>query len=515
MQLTPLIRLALGLSLSGAAIAAEPPAHDGHPDTPAADASIPAPPEHQVVTEHEVRIGDRTIHYKATAGTLLIRDAKNQPTVSFFYVAYTAPGDKRHPRPVTFIYNGGPGSSSMWLQMGSIGPVRIENNGDKPVPPPPYHLVPNQYSLLDKSDLVFIDAPGTGYSQLVGTTKGKDVFGVDEDGAAFAKFINRYVSVNHRWNSPKFLFGESYGTTRSAVLVKDLQEQGMEMNGVVLMSSILDFSVAAPGIDHGYIVNLPTLAAIAWYHHKVPGAPADIKTFLDQVRQFARTDYTLALAQGDALSAEDSHRVAQQLSSYIGLSPRYIEQAHLRIDPSRFRAELLRDQEQTVGRLDGRFSITEYDADSETPSGDAASDAITGAYVAAFNQYADTQLKYSEKRAYLPTNYGVVNLGWNWLRGSHHGWTQATYVAGDLGDAMRRNPQLKVFSANGYYDLATPFYATEFDLGHLGLPPQLRQNISFGFYPSGHMIYLDIPSLKMLKSDLARFYDSATPAPAR
>ena len=507
-----LIRIAIGLALTGSSLAAaEAPAARPHPAEPAVTTATP--PDRQVVTQHEVNVDGRTLHYKTTAGTLLTGDGKDQPGVSFFYVAYTAKADSRQPRPVTFVYNGGPGSSSMWLQMGSIGPVRVENNGDRPVPPPPYRVVANPDTLLDKSDLVFIDAPGTGYSQLTGKTQGKDVYGVDQDAQAFARFITRYVTLNHRWNSPKFLFGESYGTTRSAVLVKDLQEQGMEMNGVVLMSSILDFSVAAPGIDHGYIVNLPTLAAIAWYHHRVPGAPADIKTFLDQVRHFASTDYTLALAQGDALSPADSQRIARQLSGYLGLAPAWIERAHLRIDPGRFRAELLRDQALTVGRLDGRFSVGEYDADGEEPSGDAASDAITGAYVAAFNQYAGTVLKFSEDRPYLATNYGVVNRGWNWLRG-HGGWTQATYVAGDLGDAMRRNPQLKVFSANGYYDLATPFYATEFDLGHLGLPSALRKNISYGFYPSGHMIYLDLPSLKQLKTDLARFYDSATATPA-
>jgi carboxypeptidase C (cathepsin A) len=472
----------------------------------------PVPPERSVVTKHSVRINGRTINYTATAGTLLIRDDKDKPTVSFFYVAYTVDDGKAAKRPLTFMYNGGPGSSSMWLHMGSFGPVRVANKGDQPIPPPPYQTVPNDDSLLDKSDLVFVDAPGTGYSQLVGGAEGKNFYGIDQDANAFAKFITRYVGTNHRWNSPKFLFGESYGTTRSAVLVKVLQEQGMEFNGVVLMSSILDFNVwANTGDDHAFIVNLPTEAAIAWYHDKVPNKPADLRTLIASVRQFANTDYTLALAKGDAITPAEANRVATQLSQYIGLSPTYIKDANLRIDPSRFRKELLRDQRRTVGRLDGRFEGIDPDAAGETPEGDAASDAATGAYLAAFQQYASEQLKYNEQRPYLPNNYGVINRGWDWKHGGEHGFTQAPYVGSDLAAAMRRNPHLKVFSANGYFDLATPFYATEFDLGHLGLEPSLSKNIEFGFYPSGHMIYFDVNALKQVKADLSRFYDEAAP----
>jgi carboxypeptidase C (cathepsin A) len=476
--------------------------------------ALPIPPERSVVTKHSVRIDGRTISYKATAGTLLIKDDKGKPTVSVFYVAYTADGGKDRKRPVTFMYNGGPGSSSMWLHMGSFGPVRVANRGDQPIPPPPYETVANNDSLLDKTDLVFIDAPGTGWSRLVGEAKGKDFYGIDQDAAAFAKFVTRYVGDNHRWNSPKFLFGESYGTTRSAVLAKLLQEQGMELNGIVLMSSILDFNVwASTGVDHAYIVNLPSEAAIAWYHHKLPNRPADLATFLASVRQFANTDYTLALAKGDALTPAEADHVASQLSQYIGLSASYIRQANLRIDPSRFRKELLREQRRTVGRLDGRFEGIDPDAAGETPDGDAASDAATGAYLAAFNQYADSDLKFSDEQDYLPNNYGVINKDWDWKRKDARGFLSSPYVGTDLADAMRHNPHLKVFSANGYYDLATPFYATEFDLGHLGLEPALSKNIEFGFYPSGHMIYFDVDALKQVKADLTRFYDEVDARP--
>ncbi|MEO6801403.1 MAG: peptidase S10 [Rhodanobacter sp.] len=508
------LAMILLIGLANPSRAAETAKHDAtaHADKAGKKDELPIPPERSVVTSHSVRIDDRNIAYKATAGTLLIKDDKGKPAVSMFYVAYTVGDGKSANRPLTFLYNGGPGSSSMWLHMGSFGPVRVANQGDKPIPPPPYSTVSNQYSLLDKSDLVFIDAPGTGYSRLVGDAKGKDYYGIDQDADAFAKFITRYVGDHQRWNSPKFLFGESYGTTRSAVLAKVLQSQGMELNGIVLMSSILDFNVwASTGVDHAYIVNLPTEAAIAWYHDKVPNKPADIASFLDSVRHFASTDYTLALARGDAITPAEAGRIAAQLSQYTGLSTTYIKEANLRIDPSRFRKELLRDQRRTVGRLDGRFEGIDADAAGETPDGDAASDAATGAYSAAFNQYAESELKYTSEQSYLPNNYPVVGRHWDWARKGHDGITTTPDVGVDLAAAMRRNPHLKVFSANGYYDLATPFYATEFDLGHLGLEPAIRKNIEFGFYPSGHMIYFDVDALKQVKLDLARFYDEAAP----
>ena len=511
--LTPLA-LTLLVGLAGPIHAADAPKHDAKAQTDKAGKKdeLPIPPERSEVTSHSVRIDGRNIAYKATAGTLLIKDDKGKPTVSMFYVAYTVDGGKPAHRPLTFLYNGGPGSSSMWLHMGSFGPVRVANQGDQPIPPPPYSTVPNQYSLLDKSDLVFIDAPGTGYSRLVGDAKGKDFYGIDQDADAFAKFITRYVGDHQRWNSPKFLFGESYGTTRSAVLAKVLQSQGMELNGIVLMSSILDFNVwATTGVDHAYIMNLPTEAAIAWYHDKVPNKPADIASFLDTVRHFASTDYTLALAKGDAITPAEADRIAGQLSQYTGLSTSYIKEANLRIDPSRFRKELLRDQHRTVGRLDGRFEGIDADAAGETPDGDAASDAATGAYSAAFNQYAGSELKYTSDQSYLPNNYPVIGRHWDWARKGHQGIASTPDVGVDLAAAMRRNPHLKVFSANGYFDLATPFYATEFDLGHLGLEPAIRKNIEFGFYSSGHMIYFDVDALKQVKADLARFYDEAAP----
>lgn len=276
--------------------------------------------ETAVRTKHSVSIHGHSVSYTATAGTLVIRDDKNQPQASVFYVAYTVDTGKPEKRPVTFLYNGGPGSSSMWLHMGSFGPVRIQTDSPEATAPPPYHLVPNEDSLLDKTDLVFIDAVGTGFSRPLGKATGKDFWGVDQDISAFARAIQRYVSVNNRWNSPKFLYGESYGTTRSAALVDALQDKGMAFNGVILMSSILNYGIRIPGYDELYIGYVPSYAAAAWYHDKLANKPADLKTFLDQVRAFARGPYAAALAQGQDLPAAEADSVARQLAAYTGLS---------------------------------------------------------------------------------------------------------------------------------------------------------------------------------------------------
>lgn len=506
------LALAALLALSLPALADEP-AKDAAKAEAKAEPAKPAPQEKASVTHHSVEIAGQRVAYTATAGTLVLRNDKDEPEASVFYVAYTADGAKdARRRPLTFVYNGGPGSSSMWLHMGSFGPVRVQNAGDQPIAPAPYTLVPNSYSLLDKTDLVFVDAVGTGWSRLAGKAEGKDFWGVDQDAAAFARFIQRYVSKNARWNSPKFLLGESYGTTRSAVLVNLLQEQGMAFNGVILVSSILDFAVFSPGLDHGYVVNLPTLAAIAWYHDKVPNKPADLDAFLTEVRGFASGAYAQALAKGDALPKPEADAVAQQLARYTGLSVKYLEEANLRVAPSRFRKELMRGDRRTVGRLDGRFEGIDFDAAGETPEYDATDAAVANAFVAAFNDYAARELKYASDERYLPTNYPNVGRHWDWKHKLPNGggfFPTATYVAGDLAAAMRENPHLEVFSANGYYDLATPFYATEYDLAHMQLEPALRRNLVFGFYPSGHMIYFDMDSLERMKADLAKFYDSA------
>jgi len=474
----------------------------------------PVPKEEKSVSHHSLDIGGRSIAYTATFGNLVIKNDKDEPTATMSYVAYVQDGvkDTDH-RPVTFLYNGGPGSSSIWLHMGAFGPMRVVTSNAEPTPPPPYDLVPNQESLLDKSDLVFIDAVSTGMSQPVGKAEGKDFWGVDQDVDAFGRFIQRYISVNGRWNSPKFLLGESYGTTRSANLVDWLQGKGVAMNGVILVSSVLNYGDTVAGTDLEYITYLPSYAAIAWQHGKLPQKPANINAFLQEVRAFARGEYAEALFQGDYLSQAEYDTVLHKLHAYTGLSEAYLRDAHLKVSASRFRTELLRDEGHTVGRYDARFEGINLDNAEETPDYDASDTAITAAFTAAFNRYLRGDLGYTGDGSFHVTGYDVIQ-NWDWkhpLPGRPGFRTPPLPdVAANLAQAMRENPHLKVFSANGWYDLATPFFKTEFDLSQMGLPPELAKNVQYGYYPSGHMIYLDQDSRRSLKADLARFYTEAS-----
>ncbi len=506
--------------IASVAFAQRGPAADQQPASAREEQATPIPPEANSVTEHELLLDGKTLPYTATAGTLLINGDDAKPYGSVFYVAYTLRGanDPRR-RPVTFLYNGGPGSASLWLHMGSVGPVRVATSSPEATGAAPYQLVANQYSLLDKTDLVFIDAMGTGFSRPVGKGTIKNFAGTDQDVQGFLKFIHRYVDVNHRWNSPKFLFGESYGTTRSAALVDALEESGMSFNGVILMSTILNYFTMAPGLDAQFIGNLPTYAAIAWHHGKVAHKPADETAFLNEVRGFARGPYAEALAQGHNLPQAQVDAIAAKLAGYTGLSVAFIKEANLRITAPRFRKELLRDQRLILGRYDGRFEGTDIDAAGENPGYDPSSTGITGAFVSAFHDYLDRELKYTSKETYFPRGPGINQL-WDHTHrppgggpGGGQGQAQPlrdAYVAGDLADAMRKNPQLRVLSVNGLFDLATPFFITEFDLAHMNLEPKLRGNIEFTYYPSGHMIYLNVDALKKLKSDLAAFYSRVT-----
>ncbi|MDR3387411.1 MAG: peptidase S10 [Rudaea sp.] len=487
----------------------------------------PAPAEKAVTTSHSVQIGGRSIAYKATAGTLVIRDDKGKPDASVFYVAYTTDGEKDPGRrPVTFLYNGGPGSSSIWLHMGSFGPLRIVTESPQATAPAPYQLVPNADSLLDKSDLVFVDAIGTGYSKGLPSEKdgsdkhGNDAkeinpdkrfWGTDQDIDAFGRFVQRYITANNRWNSPKFLFGESYGTPRSAGLVKYLEDKGISCNGVVLLSSILNYGTRLPGQDNDFVGNLPTFAAIAWYHDKLANKPATLEPFLTEVRNFARGEYAVALSKGQALSAEEADAVAAKLNKYTGLSVAYLKEASLRVNPSRFRKELLRGDRRTVGRYDGRFEGIDSDAAGENPESDASDTAIRGAFTAAFNDYLVRELHYTSEVPYNVSAPAIMDWDWKHKVPGSQRPVPLPIMVGDLGAAMRENPHLKVLSANGWFDLATPFFGTEYDLAHLDIDAKLRQNLSITYYPSGHMVYLNLEALKQFKADLAKFYDSAAP----
>jgi len=484
-------------------------------DAPAKPATqeLPVPKEASSVTQHSLAIDGRTIKYTATAGNLIIRNDKGDAIGSFFYVAYTQDGVKvMSRRPLTFLFNGGPGSSSVWLHMGSFGPVRVDTANAKATPPPPYRLVPNQYSLLNKSDLVFIDAIGTGFSRIVGNGTPKDFYGTDPDIQSFGKFIQRYVTLNNRWQSPKFLLGESYGTTRAAGLVDWLQGKGMAFNGVILQSSWLNGFVDFPGppfsLDLPYELYLPTMAASAWYHDKLPQKPADLAAFLELVRQFALGDYARALDQGDKLSSADTQGIAQKLHDYTGLPVQYILDAKLRITPDRFEKQLLRGEQRTAGRLDARFLGIDHDAAGETTEYDPSGTAIGPAYTAAFHWYLTNDLNYKTDLVYQVENYREVDKDWDNGQRINGQKFPLMDVEENLRQAMTENPNLKVFSANGYFDFATPFFETEYDLDHMGLDASLKKNISYGYYQSGHMIYLNVPALEEYKKDMVRFYDS-------
>ena len=458
---------------------------------------------HQTIT-----LDGKVIPYTATAGTIALKDAQGNTTCTMFYVGYTADGvADMSRRPVTFFYNGGPGSSSVFLHMGSFGPKRVLTTDAAHTPPAPYQLVDNQYSLLDKSDLVFVDAPGTGFSRLAASSKPEDFYGVDQDGNAFKQFVERYLSQNGRWNSPKFLFGESYGTTRTAVLANLLQQDGTDLNGVVLLSSALNFEtgfIDGDGLDSLYIGYLPTEAAVAWYHNKVPNRPGQLAPFVQTVREFALGEYADALLKGSTLGSSERDDVVRKLHAYTGLSEQFIRNADLRVEPGEFEKELLRTDYRTVGRLDGRFIGIDNKAIGDVPDYDATS---TNAEVTALNDYVRNGLHYQTDLIYEQLSL-AVNAAWDITHTIDGNKEPIADVLPDLHDAMTQNPQLRVFSANGYYDMATPFFGTQYLLSQMNLDPSLRGNITYGFYESGHMVYLHEPALAQFRADLERWYDS-------
>jgi carboxypeptidase C (cathepsin A) len=486
-------------------------------ETPAAakeDQGITIPAETNSVTKHDWSEGGHTVHYTATAGNLLIRDEQDKANGSIFYVAYTEDGVDAKSRPVTFFYNGGPGSATIWLHMGSLGPVRVITQSPDATGPAPFEWIQNPQSLIDKSDLVFIDAPLCGFSRAVGKGTAKDFAGTDQDIRAFEKFIVRYITVNQRWNSPKFLFGESYGTTRSGGLVAALQNDGIEFNGVTLLSSILNYNRRAPGLDYESIGYLPSYAAIA-YHYKKVKTTASMAEWVQQARVFARGPYTEALQQGDKLPPAEFDAIAAKVAAMTGLSVEYVKESKLKISATRFRKELLRSDERILGRYDARFMGWDPESAGENPGYDPSDTGISGVYVGAFHDYIQKELKYMSQEPYYLSGPGL-NQVWDFKHrpagggGFGRGGEQnQPDVAVDLSDAMRKNPKLKVFSANGYFDLATPFFSTEYDISHMDLPTNLVGNVQFAYYPAGHMVYLNVEALKELKADMVKFYASA------
>lgn len=484
-------------------IAAAPASKPAQPYVP------PATPD--AVSHHVNHVNGQTIPYTARAGTITLRNDKDQITARMFYVAYTKDGADSNKRPVTFFYNGGPGSSTIWLRMASYGPVRVKVDNAQSTPPAPYTLLDNSDSLLDKTDEVFVDAPNTGYSRVLGAGKPEDFMGVDQDGRAFTQFIQRYLTQSNRWNSPKFLFGESYGTTRDAVLVNMLQNANVQINGVVFLSSVLNFGLTGlggftpiGGGDWAYVLYLPTEAATAWYHHRA-ATHASLPVFLREVEDFAGNEYLHALSQGDQLSSSERESVIHKLHGYLGVSEQYIRNSHMRIPYYYYTKELLRDRDIVLGRYDSRYATYGVDRMSDTPDWDPSDVGMNSAVVSTWSRYIRDDLHYYTNTQYRPVAYrGLLGAPWDF---HHNGQDPPANVVPDVAAAMSQNPHLQIFSGNGYYDFATPYFATYYTFEHMDIAPQLQKNITFGFYDSGHMVYLNPAARARFKADLDHWYD--------
>ncbi|MBI3678527.1 MAG: peptidase S10 [Proteobacteria bacterium] len=480
-------------------------------------------------SDGSVSVNGSRIEYHAVAGTLIVHpkgwddvpvpdkakaDEQNPDAeASMFYVAYFKRGEMPDRRPITFLFNGGPGSSTVWLHMGAFGPKRVVTADDSHSAAAPYDFIENNSSLLDASDLVFIDAPGTGFSRIAGKDKEKAFYGVDADAHAFADFITAFLARHGRWNSPKYLFGESYGTTRAAALINQLEtDRSVDFNGVIMLSQILAFDMSAdgpetnPGVDLPYQLALPTYAATAWYHHKLPGNPKDLHALLKEVQQYAMSDYAWALQAGAVLNTAQRKAVAEKLHKYTGLPVWYILKADLRINGGEFEKNLQDDSGTTTGRLDTRFSGPTMDPLSKESDYDPQSAAISSAYVSAFNNYVRKDLHFGQDKVFKP---GIdAYLTWNFLHqpaGVPIPLPQATNVIPDLSAAMKYNPNLKVMLNGGYYDLATPFYEGIYEMRHMQIPNRLQANIEYKYYESGHMVYAHEESLKQLHDNVADF----------
>ncbi len=483
-----------------------------------------APPIHarSVSTRHVVTVDGRTIRYTATAGFLVLRNKAGGPTARMFYIAYRKDGVRHESRrPVTFAYNGGPGGASVLVDFGGFGPRRIvwPHPGSVHGTRPPYRIVPNPDTILGATDLVFVDAVGTGLSRILPAGSPKMFYGINADARAFREFIAEYLTRARRWNSPKFLLGESYGTTRSAVLAADLARHGIDLNGVVMCSTVLDFPTLAfaPGNDLPYIFYLPSYAAVAWYHHRLHPEPKNLAVWVRQVEQFAQGPYAEALFAGSSLPAARLDRMATLLARDTGLSARLWRKADLRISLPVFQKRLLGGAERTVGRFDGRFSMPELEPLLPVPgtsSAGAASSAIMGALTASFDNYLETRLRYVSRLHYRQLDF-KVNAAWRWtyvppVEALTGGGQFYLNVAPALARALLNDPGLRVLFNNGYFDMATPFFATLYTVRHMGLPASVMRRIEFRYYPSGHMLYLNPKALPLLETHIDHFIGRAS-----
>jgi carboxypeptidase C (cathepsin A) len=464
------------------------------------EAATEEPP---VVTHHSIHAGGKTLNYTVTTGMMPIKNPDAEVEAHMFYMAYTLDGPKDPKRPLMISFNGGPGSSSVWLHLGIVGPKRIKMLSDGTMTPPPYELVENEYTMLDQCDLVFIDPVGTGYSRPVKKDLGKKFFGLKGDLDSMTEFIRMFLTRNERWSSPLFIIGESYGTMRASGLAGRLIDQGIALNGIALISTVLDFNTIEfnRGNDTAYISYLPTYAATAWYHKKI--APElqqlPLKEVVRQAEEFAGGPYAQALLRGDSLPDADRKNTAAQLARFTGLSQRYVELADLRIEHVHFAKELLRDQGLTIGRLDSRFKGKDENQVGETFEYDPSYSNIQSPYTAMLNDYVRRELGYKTDTFY--NILGGLGERWDW---GNAGDGMPTTTEG-LRKAFVRNPSMHVYVAKGYYDMATPLYGVKLTFDHMSLPKEAKANISDDYFEAGHMMYIEQNSLQRLREDLRNF----------
>ena len=465
--------------------------------------------EKLVESKHKLTVNGQEISYTARAGTIALRDAEDKPTAAIFYIAYTKDGGTNlAARPVTFSFNGGPGSSSVWMHLGLLGPRRVVLEEDGMPLPPPYQLQDNEYSLLDETDLVFIDPVSTGYSRATKPDDAKKFHGVKEDIASVAEFIRLYVTRNKRWPSPKFIIGESYGTTRAAGLSGELSGRlRMNVNGIMLVSTVLNFQTLrfAEGNDLPYVLFLPSYTAAAWYHKKLPAdlQKLPLRDVLNKAEAFAGGDYNAALLRGAALKGDERAKIVRETARLTGLTEKYVDRSELRVPLNRFDRELLAEDNRVIGRFDGRYKGMIRDRVNDAMEYDPSGEAVYSAFTSTFNDYIRRELNYESDLSYEILS-GAVNP-WNW--GEINSYLN---VSETLASAMTRNPFLKVHVSEGYYDLATPYFATQYTFNHLGIDPALAKNITIDHYTAGHMMYLNLADLKKQKADLARFIRGAS-----
>ncbi len=490
------------------------PEEPAPPAKPEAGAATPnqkfdmteAPP---VITHHQMTIGGKLLHYTATTGRMPIKTEEGKIEAEMFYVAYTLDGEQPGSRPLTFAFNGGPGSASIWLHMGALGPRKVVLQPEGWMPPAPYHLEDNASSPLDRTDLVLVDAIGTGFSRPADTQTGKKFWGLKGDIAAFGEFIRMYITRNERWSSPLFLLGESYGTTRAAGLSGYLANKGISFNGIVLLSTIIRFQTVTGGSanDQAFIDTLPTYTMIAWYHRKLPAdLMQDQAKTRAEAEKFASTEYAAILAKGDALSAEERKNAAERIAHYIGLTPQDVDEANLRIDVRWFTHRLLASQKLRVGRLDGRYTGPDPQGYLDTPFYDPTGSATAPPFTSMFNDYVRRELGYKTDMTYN-VSYPDANKNWDW--GNAAEGPPDTSV--DLRAAIVKNPYLKVLVMEGNYDLATPYFAVHDTMDHMDLTEAYRKNISYATYQAGHMVYLRQADLQKMKTDYANFISSCLP----